>query len=170
MGLDMYLNRVTFFSTHNRPEGVKIEVPGMTHIDPAKVQEIREQVGYWRKANQIHAWFVKYVQGGEDKCRPFSVSAEQLAELLALCKQIVAVKDNAKRQELAAELLPTQAGFFFGSTEYDDYYFEDIVDTINILEPLVGEMLPVAETGEMTEAEMDPDWYTSVYYEYQSSW
>jgi len=102
MGLDMYLNRVTFFSTHNRPEGVKIEVPGMTHIDPAKVQEIREQVGYWRKANQIHAWFVKYVQGGEDKCRPFSVSAEQLAELLALCKQIVAVKDNAKRQELYA--------------------------------------------------------------------
>ena len=29
---------------------------------------IIEQVGYWRKANQIHNWFVENVQDGEDDC------------------------------------------------------------------------------------------------------
>lgn len=27
---------------------------------------------------------------------------------------------------LASELLPTQSGFFFGGTEYDEYYFLDL--------------------------------------------
>ena len=27
---------------------------------------------------------------------------------------------------LAEELLPTRSGFFFGSTDYDEWYFEDI--------------------------------------------
>jgi hypothetical protein len=30
--------------------------------------------------------------------------------------------------DLAEELLPTQSGFFFGSTEYNGYYFSDITD------------------------------------------
>ena len=35
--------------------------------------------------------------------------------------------------EIASELLPTQDGFFFGSTEYDQWYMEDIKSTIDIL-------------------------------------
>ena len=35
--------------------------------------------------------------------------------------------------EIAEELLPTQDGFFFGSTNYDQWYMEDIISTIDIL-------------------------------------
>lgn len=39
-----------------------------------------------------------------------------------------------KDLEIAKQLLPTQEGFFFGSTRYDEYYFEDIKKTLNDLQ------------------------------------
>ncbi len=41
-------------------------------------------------------------------------------KLLEVCKQVAA--DPSK----AEELLPTQSGFFFGGTEYDEYYMNSI--------------------------------------------
>jgi hypothetical protein len=40
---------------------------------------------------------------------------------------------------LAEDLLPTQSGFFFGSTEYDEWYIRDIQSTIDIIETLLSE-------------------------------
>ena len=92
-----------------------------------------EEVGYWRKANAIHRWFVENVQNGEDDCGRYPVSREQLEELLEICKDI---KNYTEDPET---LLPTQDGFFFGSTEYDEYYYEDIDRTIEILERVLAE-------------------------------
>lgn len=89
---------------------------------------ITEQVGYWRKANQIHAWFVDYVQNGIDDCDYHrEITKGDLNYLLDLCQRVL--DDHS----LAYELLPTQSGFFFGGTEYDEYYFEDIENTIEII-------------------------------------
>jgi hypothetical protein len=89
---------------------------------------IMEQVGYWRKANHIHAWFVDYVQDGIDDCDYHNeVTKEDLEDLLDICQRVL--DDHS----LADELLPTQSGFFFGGTEYDEYYFEDIENTIGII-------------------------------------
>ena len=51
----------------------------------------------------------------------------------------------------AEELLPTTSGFFFGSTEYDEYYFEELERT----------------EKELTELLRDKTWD---YLEYQASW
>ena len=68
------------------------------------------------------------MQDGEDDCQYHNeVSKEDLEELLDICQQVL--DDHS----LADELLPTQGGFFFGDTEYDEYYFEDIKDTIDII-------------------------------------
>lgn len=48
-----------------------------------------EEVGYWRKANAIHKWFVENVQNGEDDCGRYEVSKEQLEELLDVCKEVL---------------------------------------------------------------------------------
>jgi hypothetical protein len=56
------------------------------------------------------------------------VSREDLYTLLKLCQT---VKDD---NSLAEILLPAASGFFFGSTEYDEWYFKDIDETITILE------------------------------------
>jgi hypothetical protein len=34
------------------------------------------------------------------------------------------------------ELLPPREGFFFGDTKVDDYYFEDLKDTVEIIDSL----------------------------------
>ena len=64
MGLDMYLSKKTYVKRwdHNRPEEqheVTVRLGGVARkdIDPKKISYIEEEVGYWRKANQIHKWF-----------------------------------------------------------------------------------------------------------------
>jgi hypothetical protein len=107
---------------------------------------------YWRKANQIHQWFVENVQGGEDDCKTYYVTEAQLETLRNTCKMIMAstrlvagkivngrmmgpdgiwkdVIEDGQRLEnstVANALLPTQAGFFFGSTDYDERYWHDL--------------------------------------------
>lgn len=90
-------------------------------------------LGYWRKQNAIHKWFVENVQDGVDECDPFLCHPEMLADLMERC---VKVKENP---DLADELLPTQGGFFFGTLEYDEWYFEGIDETITFLEKTLAE-------------------------------
>jgi hypothetical protein len=150
MGLDMYLEQRVYIGAnyeHNNVTGsIDLKRDGKPiNIPLNKVSEIVLRVGYWRKANQIHKWFVDNIQDGEDDCREYHVSEEQLTELYNICKIVM------KNKKLAPELLPTQEGFFFGSYEYDDYYFEDIKHTMEILKPIAN--------GELTG-----DFY------YSSSW
>ena len=39
---------------------------------------------------------------------------------------------------VAERLLPTQGGFFFGSTDYDEYYIEDLKRTIEIIDNVLA--------------------------------
>ena len=100
-------------------------------IDADKIVDVVEEVMYWRKANQIHKWFVDNIQNGVDDCGTYAVSLEKLQELVDLCKQVL------ENPEKASELLPTQSGFFFGGIEYDEYYFEDLEKTIKGLEEIM---------------------------------
>jgi hypothetical protein len=137
MGLDMYLNKRHYFWKH---KGVGVTAIDSTHksIQPARIKVIDEEIMYWRKANHIHKWFVD-ISEREDDCRDIEVSREQLIELRDRLQQVLA--DHS----IAEELLPVQDGFFFGSTDYDKYYFNDCKETLDMLqrelsvEVLVGE-------------------------------
>lgn len=82
------------------------------------------EAAYWRKANQIHDWFVQNVQDGVDECDEYPVTPGELMILVETCQKVLADRD------LAEELLPTTSGFFFGSTDYDQYYFDDLEATV----------------------------------------
>jgi len=138
MGLDMYLHKKTYvkYWEHNGDDNYEVTVTKAgkpTNINPKKVSYITEEVGYWRKANQIHDWFVRNVQDGVDDCRNAYVTREKLQELLDVCRIVSIDKDKAK------DLLPTASGFFFGNTNYDEYYFEDINSTVEILEEALSD-------------------------------
>jgi hypothetical protein len=90
---------------------------------------------YWRKANAIHHWFVINVQGGEDNCKEYYVSREQLQELLDILNRV------DQNHSLADDLLPTANGFFFGDTDYQEWYYQDIKATIPVFENLLGQDL-----------------------------
>ena len=121
-------------------------------IDFKRVVYIEEEGCYWRKANQIHKWFVDNVQNGVDNCGDYYVSTKNLQELLDVCKEVKANPDKAP------ELLPTQEGFFFGGTEYDEWYFKDIDYTIEQLSKILEEEKQLNEDGFYSD------------FEYQSSW
>jgi len=139
MGLDMYLYKKTYVKQweHKGEDNYQIEVSKngkpIEHIKKERITYIEEEIGYWRKANQIHKWFVDNVQDGEDDCGNHDVSEEQLEELLGLCKKVL------ENNQLAEELLPSTSGFFFGSTDYDEWYFNDIKNTIEIIESILSE-------------------------------
>jgi hypothetical protein len=132
MGLDMYLTarQMAFNGFRNQELYNKLVQEAPFALDTA-VLEV--QVAYWRKANQIHKWFVDHVQNGKDDCGDYYVSREQLQLLLDTCKIVLIDREEA------SQLLPVQEGFFFGSYEYNEYYFSDIQDTIEQLEKVLTE-------------------------------
>jgi len=134
MGLDMYLDKRTYVKQWDHIDEAKqykVEVTRggePTNIDPKKVKYIIEEAGYWRKANAIHKWFVDNCQDGVDDCRDAYVGFNDLQALLDLCRIVIIDKSKAE------QLLPSTSGFFFGNTEYDEWYYNDIQNTIEILE------------------------------------
>jgi len=122
MGLDMYLTAVLDVSASKQTE-LKTIFPEVESIE-----SVRTTIGYWRKANAIHAWFVKNVQDGEDDCRSYSVCQEDIDSLLAV------VHDVIEKKQTPEEALPCIEGLFFGDTEYNESYFKDLVYTKKILE------------------------------------
>lgn len=137
MGLDMYLNKHTYVPEFNRPQA--IEITGIPGVQADRVGGIEERIGYWRKANAIHAWFVRNVQGGVDECQETEVSREQLEDLRGTIAMILACKPLTRRSKLAASVLPPQPGFFFGGTKIDEGYWEDLRNTQKILELALAE-------------------------------
>ena len=154
MGLDMYLTANEYVSrTQRDPSGLSPDTPKRNPLfdtlasrRPGWVDEagysgmsISYPIAYWRKANAIHNWFVQNVQDGQDNCQKSYVSAQNLRDLREACQAVLATRNNSlvSVSEVAEEngIAPT-AGFFFGSTEYDEWYFGDLEYTVNAIDRL----------------------------------
>ena len=146
MGLDMYLHAKKYVEkvnwqalqnndelSYDSPEVVNplwkniVDISGMSNV-ATDIYGVNVEVtcAYWRKSNQIHAWFVDNVQGGEDNCGEYYVSKEKLQELRETCRQALFAKDPS--------LIAPRGGFFFGSTDIDEWYWQDIKETIKKLD------------------------------------
>ena len=154
---------------HQKPEDrfeVSVQKGGLPYpaIKPERVSYVEEEVAYWRKANAVHAWFVANVQDGRDECQETSVSRERLRNLLETVEAILVstkvipgdvhvgttvdrhgVHENYKPGQIiedttvAETLLPTQSGFFFGGTDYDEFYVQDLQYTRDTIREILSE-------------------------------
>jgi hypothetical protein len=111
---------------------LKAAIDAALNTELGTISHLTIDVGYWRKANAIHNWFVKTVQDGVDECQEYTVSLEQLTELLAIVNMVI---DDPT---LAGEILPPREGLFFGSPTVDDWYNDYLVHTKEILEKILG--------------------------------
>jgi hypothetical protein len=120
---------------------VTVTGPQAAAIKPERIAYIEEEIAYWRKANAIHRWFVNSCQNGVDDCRHAYVSREQLVKLRDLCRSLVSMYENDPEAATArAEIdLPPQSGFFFGSTETDQWYWKDLRETATLLTAVLDE-------------------------------
>ena len=153
MGLDMYLRRSDKVTC---PHCGK-EIIGIKESD---------EIAYWRKANAIHKWFEDHCANGKlENCENYPVTKDQLIELRNTCEKVLNsskvvhkwVKErrydfDAKDYKevdvcanvlddpsVAEEILPTQSGFFFGGTMYDEGYIEDLKYTIEKINEILEE-------------------------------
>ena len=107
---------------------------------------ISEEVGYWRKCNAIHNWFVNHVQDGIDDCKyHHEVTKEILEKLYDDCLTVLEKsklvsrkhKNVIKDKTVAKSILPTQDGFFFGSTDYDEWYIDGLKHTVDVIRDII---------------------------------
>jgi hypothetical protein len=125
---------------------------GLVEEDGFTGAEVTATIAYWRKANQIHSWFVRNVQEGRDNCENYPVPVAKLDELLQLVTKVL---DNHTKEYAHKHLAPEQ-GFFFGTYEVDEWYWEQLEYTKKRL----TEILKIHHAN-LAE---------NIYYEYQSSW
>jgi hypothetical protein len=166
MGLDMYLNVSERIDSHDYHrdynEVTRTENSRYTNVIEAAGIKVKDNIAssvaveytaiYWRKANQIHGWFVNELADGVDECQRIRVSRNDLVSLHNICSQLI----DTRSTELATELLPPTPGFFFGTYEIDEYYWQDVEETHKQLTELLDEI---------TE---ENKWNYSI--EYQASW
>ena len=140
MGLDMYLNKKTYVQNWGHtPETERFNITikkgdeKYEDIKPERITYIEEEVGYWRKFNALHRWFVTNCQNGVDDCQEHYIGREQLETLL---EQLLIIRNDHSK---ASDILPVTSGFFFGNTEYGEFYFDEIERTISVLEEVLKE-------------------------------
>ncbi len=145
MGLDMYLEVRKFVPAHNykfenndynrefNQEYVDIlEKSGLKPVSAVDSVglSVTETAIYWRKVNSIHNWFIQKCANGVDECQPIYVTREQLEMLLETVTEAIKNKD--------ASALPPASGFFFGSVDVNEWYWNDLKFTKRELKHLLA--------------------------------
>lgn len=168
MGLDHGLRHGTVAPTEEGVNWDD-EAAAQAYFDAYRTWREGAEIIDWRKENHIHAWFVENVQDGVDRCEDSTVSKAKLAEFVGICEELLAsIKltpgdvDAGKimragsheweqlydvghvltpeSEALAARLLPTRAGFFFGSTQYNEWYWKSLNEAVRVLKPHLESM------------------------------
>ena len=106
-------------------------------------------VAYFRKVNFLFNYFDNKDKMVDEWFAP--MTKEDCLDIIDCCKRVL------ENHDLAEELLPTREGFFFGSTEYDEYYFNDVED---VMKQFTEKVLPVYdepcwEEGEVSDRYKD---------------
>jgi hypothetical protein len=103
------------------------KIPDLPELKARLDEELKyayeEYDAYFRKVNFIFAYFDETIGTMHDQYYAF-VRPEDVDDLIDRCERVL------KNHDLAHSLLPTQSGFFFGGTDYDDWYFSDVKDCL----------------------------------------
>jgi len=152
MGLDMYFSRRTYvgsFKNTRDSEGnwserdvdnmeLKFDDADLSHVNLKNVRYIEEIFGEFRKFNALHAYVVDNFGGGRDECQVIYLDIDnliQIQEVLSLVKESLSIGDKV----IAGQTLPPKEGFFFGNTEIDKWYEEDVKEAVEVFNKIVEE-------------------------------
>jgi len=168
MGLDMYFSRRTYvgqFKDTRDSDGnwskrdvnnmeLKFDDADLSHINLKNVRYIEELFGEFRKFNALHSYVVDNFGGGVDECQVIYLDIDdliQIHEALSLVKESLSIGDKV----IAGQTLPPKEGFFFGSTEIDKWYEEDVKEAVEVFGKIIEEHSIVGHNAS---------------YSYQASW
>lgn len=75
---------------------------------------------YFRKANFIYAYFAHLIDSNTECC---IVNKDEIESLFDACGLVL---ERQNEEGFAKSVLPTCPGFFFGSTDYDEWYYKKV--------------------------------------------
>lgn len=101
-------------------------------LDMYLYEKHTHEVAYWRKANAIHNWIINRTESVDD-CTPINLYLQDLIDLRETCQQVL----DAHTQDVAYDLLPPASGFFFGTTDIDEWYWDNVQDTLTKLNAIL---------------------------------
>ena len=107
------------------------------------------EIGYFRKVNFLVKFFEDKGFDVENQT-PYKIKIEDIIDLINRCETVL------KNHELADKLLPTMSGFFFGSTDYDEDYYDDVKQ---VFEYCKNNLLPIFNELEEDEYLTFETWY-----------
>lgn len=121
-----------FNAYHNEFTAIKTpdEVEELFAKDLDKMFAVSD--AYFRKVNFIYEYFRNDMVN--ESC---IVDKSRIGNLIDLCEDVLSHKGD---EDYAREKLPTTSGFFFGSTDYDDWYWHDVKDCIKQMRKLYKAM------------------------------
>lgn len=142
----------------DRWHGTKFESQGVI---------INDHLCYWRKFNALHHYIAKnYGDLENDNCVDIHLEISDIEDILEILKKVqdtmktttktrLDSRGNEYKEEVITnpkaveKIFPTADGFFWGSTDYDDYYIDEVNRTVDVLEQVVREHKKLVDTGEV---------------------
>lgn len=101
------------------------------------------EIAYFRKVNPLHGWILrKTCSDPKSNCEYIEINKEMMIELSNLLGQVLDKKNNEgieKAINFAWSNYPVMSGFFFGSSEYDGDYFDDVKYTKDKIDEIISE-------------------------------
>ena len=108
-----------------------------------------EEIGYWRKFNALHNYIVTEIgKNPNSNCEYIEMLESDIDTLLEKLNKVKEILDGAPKvnfskeystwsydketQDAVAEILAPQAGFFWGDTNINSYYYDNILSSIKI--------------------------------------
>jgi len=96
-------------------------------------QKFLNVLGIGEKQTKFIIGSCKMFRGGVDNCGEYEIEYEHLTRLLNDCETVL------KDPEKASKKIPTRSGCFFGNTEYNEWYLDQLKATVDIITPLLKE-------------------------------
>lgn len=137
MGLDQFINANIYVPVKKIKDAVADTPAIAKHVDTeGNGAIVRVQIAQFRKFNALHGYIES--KGGKIENLQDVPINNLLEELYYDCKQILATKDSKDGNADAIDRMPPTAGFFFGSTEVDGWYYKDVKELHDLLADIVG--------------------------------
>ena len=110
----------------------------------------KKKIGYFRKINFLVSFFELWFGKPVENLQEIEIDKLDIEELLRRCN--IVLEDHSE----AENMLPTHEGFFFGNTEYDEEYFNDVK---KVKEYIENTLLPEIDELKDTESISFKIWY-----------
>jgi hypothetical protein len=151
MGLDQFLEARQYVSKNDWKDNEPVPNADFSIIQPMTMPGVIDPDGFsgitmeynaaqWRKANAIQRWMNDELAGGDmENCQSYPIDSDKLDQLRQDCKAVLSARTQGTQHvERVAEergLYPME-GFFFGSYDFDEWYFNDLEYTVAVIDRL----------------------------------